>query len=79
VENADGDFIAFIDDDEFPVNNWLLALFDTCNQYNVDGVLGPVRRHFDEKPHQVAREEQSLRTQDQPDRNQGALAGSAHR
>jgi succinoglycan biosynthesis protein ExoM len=50
VENADGDFIAFIDDDEFPVNNWLLALFDTCNQYNVDGVLGPVRRHFDEKP-----------------------------
>jgi succinoglycan biosynthesis protein ExoM len=50
VENAAGDFIAFIDDDEFPVNNWLLTLFDTCNQYNVDGVLGPVRRHFDEPP-----------------------------
>jgi succinoglycan biosynthesis protein ExoM len=50
AENAAGDFIAFIDDDEFPVNNWLLSLFDTCNQYNVDGVLGPVRRHFDEPP-----------------------------
>jgi len=50
VENADGEFIAFIDDDEFPVKNWLLTLFDTCNQYHVDGVLGPVRRHFDEAP-----------------------------
>jgi succinoglycan biosynthesis protein ExoM len=50
TENAAGDFIAFIDDDEFPVNNWLLTLFDTCNQYNVDGVLGPVRRHFDQPP-----------------------------
>jgi succinoglycan biosynthesis protein ExoM len=50
VENADGDFIAFIDDDEFPVKNWLLTLFDTCNRYGVDGVLGPVRRLFDEPP-----------------------------
>jgi len=50
VENADGEFIAFIDDDELPVKNWLLTLFDTCNHYKVDGVLGPVRRHFDEQP-----------------------------
>ena len=50
VENARGDFIVFIDDDEFPVNHWLLDLFKTCNAHEVDGVLGPVRRHFDEEP-----------------------------
>ena len=50
VENAVGDFIAFIDDDEFPAKNWLLMLFKTCKQYKVDGVLGPVKRHFDERP-----------------------------
>jgi glycosyltransferase involved in cell wall biosynthesis len=50
IENAIGDFVAFIDDDEFPAKKWLLSLFKTCNEYGVDGVLGPVKRHFDEKP-----------------------------
>jgi succinoglycan biosynthesis protein ExoM len=50
VENADGDFVAFIDDDEFPTDGWLLALFTTCNDYDVDGALGPVKPHFDEQP-----------------------------
>ena len=50
IENAEGDFIAFIDDDEFPAGNWLFNLFRTCEQYQVDGVLGPVRRHFDQTP-----------------------------
>ncbi len=50
VENVEGDFIAFIDDDEFPAENWLLTLFKTCKEYDVDGVLGPVLRHFDEPP-----------------------------
>jgi glycosyltransferase involved in cell wall biosynthesis len=50
VENASGDFLAFIDDDEFPAKQWLLNLFKACNEYGVDGVLGPVKRHFDEKP-----------------------------
>lgn len=52
VENAEGDFIAFIDDDEFPAKDWLLTLFKTCEQYQVDGVLGPVKRHFDQEPPQ---------------------------
>ena len=52
VENAAGDFVAFIDDDEFPTAEWLLSLYKTCEEYKVDGVLGPVRRHFDEKPPQ---------------------------
>lgn len=50
VENAEGTFVAFIDDDEFPGQDWLLTLFKTCHEYNVDGVLGPVKRHFDEVP-----------------------------
>jgi glycosyltransferase involved in cell wall biosynthesis len=52
LENAGGDYIAFIDDDEFPAKNWLLILFKTCEEYRVDGALGPVRRHFDEEPPQ---------------------------
>jgi succinoglycan biosynthesis protein ExoM len=50
IEHADGDYVAFIDDDEFPIQDWLRHLFETCSKYNVDGVLGPVRRHFDEVP-----------------------------
>ena len=50
IENAEGDFVAFIDDDEFPAENWLFNLFRVCEQYQVDGVLGPVRRHFDQTP-----------------------------
>jgi succinoglycan biosynthesis protein ExoM len=50
VENAHGDYIAFIDDDEFPTNRWLLTLLTTCEKYGVDGVLGPVRPHFNEEP-----------------------------
>lgn len=50
IENAKGDFIAFIDDDEFPAKDWLRILFETCESYGVDGVLGPVKRHFDDQP-----------------------------
>jgi glycosyltransferase involved in cell wall biosynthesis len=50
VDNAAGDLIAFIDDDEFPADNWLLALFRARITHDVDGVLGPVLRHFDETP-----------------------------
>jgi glycosyltransferase involved in cell wall biosynthesis len=48
VENATGDFVAFIDDDELAPKGWLLALFTTWQEHKVDGVLGPVRPHFDE-------------------------------
>jgi glycosyltransferase involved in cell wall biosynthesis len=50
IENAAGDFVAFIDDDEVPTRNWLLTLFKTCNEYDVDGVLGPVKPYYDEEP-----------------------------
>jgi succinoglycan biosynthesis protein ExoM len=52
LAQAKGDYLAFIDDDEFPVADWLLTLFTQCNRYDVDGVLGPVKRHFDAAPPQ---------------------------
>jgi glycosyltransferase involved in cell wall biosynthesis len=45
VDNAGGNFIAFIDDDEFPERTWLLNLFDTLRSYLADAALGPVRPH----------------------------------
>ncbi len=48
VENATGDYVAFIDDDEFPVQNWLMLLLKTLREHSADGVLGPVNPHYDE-------------------------------
>lgn len=50
VESADGDFVSFIDDDEFATPRWLLTLFDTLHRYGADGSLGPVKPHFDVEP-----------------------------
>lgn len=50
VANAEGDYLAFIDDDEFPSPEWLLALHKTCREYKTDGAFGPVKRHFDVPP-----------------------------
>jgi succinoglycan biosynthesis protein ExoM len=50
VANAEGDYLAMIDDDEFPIADWLRILLMTCRQYQVDGVLGPVKRHFEQEP-----------------------------
>jgi len=50
VACADGDFVAFIDDDELPIKRWLVTLYAAFNGYQVEGVLGPVKRHFVEPP-----------------------------
>jgi succinoglycan biosynthesis protein ExoM len=50
VKNANGDFIAFIDDDEFPSKQWLFTLHRALTLYGTDGILGPVLPHFIEKP-----------------------------
>ena len=50
IQNADGDFIAFIDDDEFPGDDWLYHLFNTCASRGVAGVLGPVKPYFESEP-----------------------------
>ncbi|MEO7863197.1 MAG: glycosyltransferase family 2 protein [Nitrospirales bacterium] len=50
IENAEGEFVAFIDDDEFPTADWLWNLFTACSASHVAGVLGPVRPHFTNPP-----------------------------
>jgi succinoglycan biosynthesis protein ExoM len=50
LSQASGDYLAFIDDDEFPGDDWLLTMLKTCKAYNVAGVLGPVKPHFDVQP-----------------------------
>lgn len=50
IANAEGDYLAFIDDDEFPSPSWLSTLLRTCRRYETDGVFGPVKRHFDVPP-----------------------------
>jgi len=49
IENATGDFIAFIDDDEFTTPHWLATLYKACHQFNADGALGPVKPYFDDR------------------------------
>ena len=50
IEHANGDFIAFLDDDEWPTRRWLLTLYAACREYGTDGALGPVKPYFDEQP-----------------------------
>jgi len=50
VGHATGDYVAFIDDDEIPDDTWLLRLFEACERFQSDGVLGPVRPFYEEEP-----------------------------
>lgn len=50
LEHAEGDLVAFIDDDEFPMDDWLCTLFKAYLTFGVDGVLGPVKPSFEGAP-----------------------------
>ena len=50
LQQSDSDYIAFIDDDEFPGDDWLFNLFHTQISLGVDGVLGPVKPYFETEP-----------------------------
>ena len=50
IENAKGDYIGFIDDDEFPESQWLLKLYKAILHYEADGILSPVLPHFEISP-----------------------------
>jgi glycosyltransferase involved in cell wall biosynthesis len=49
IRHTNGEFVALIDDDEIPANDWLLTLFRVCNSNPVSGVLGPVKAQFDQR------------------------------
>jgi glycosyltransferase involved in cell wall biosynthesis len=50
IEHAAGDFVALIDDDEWPTGGWLLTLFTGLIGHGADGILGPVIPRFDKEP-----------------------------
>lgn len=50
LENAVGDYCAFIDDDEIPQKNWLLELYLQAQRTGATAVLGPVENSFDRSP-----------------------------
>jgi len=50
VTNAKGEFIAFIDDDEVPSENWLINHYKSFAEFHADGVLGPVLPYYEESP-----------------------------
>lgn len=47
---ATGNYIAIIDDDEFPPPTWLITLYRAIQTFDVDGALGPVIPYFEKKP-----------------------------
>jgi len=50
VDNSKGDYVAFIDDDEYAVDQWLLLLLNTILEQGVSGAFGPVLPKFEIKP-----------------------------
>jgi glycosyltransferase involved in cell wall biosynthesis len=50
LAHARGNYIAFIDDDELPGEDWLATMLNACQHFGADGVLGPVRPFFEEPP-----------------------------
>jgi glycosyltransferase involved in cell wall biosynthesis len=52
VKNAKGDFIAFVDDDEFVESTWLFNHYNFLCKFKADGTLGPVLPHYEKKPPQ---------------------------
>lgn len=50
VRLAKGNYIAFIDDDEFPPQDWLLLMHRAIEVFDAAGALGPVYPFFAETP-----------------------------
>jgi glycosyltransferase involved in cell wall biosynthesis len=50
LECSHGDYVAIIDDDEFPPPDWLQTLYRGIRTFGVDGALGPVHPFFEQQP-----------------------------
>lgn len=50
LENAKGDLVAFIDDDELPGPGWLLNMYKALKLFETAGVLGPVLPRYEVPP-----------------------------
>ena len=78
LEQAHGDFVAFIDDDEFPVADWLQSLLSACDTYGADGVLGPVRPHFESPPPELDSQRRVLPKAGAHHRDENAVESMSH-
>lgn len=47
LDNATGDYLAFVDDDETVSRDWLVRLLETAAATGAEAVLGPVRAGYD--------------------------------
>jgi succinoglycan biosynthesis protein ExoM len=52
LELAQGQYLAFIDDDEYPDKNWLSSLYQAQQRFDADAVIGFVQPHFKSEPPQ---------------------------
>jgi succinoglycan biosynthesis protein ExoM len=50
IRLSKGNYIAIIDDDEFPPPHWLVTMYRTIKTFDVDGALGPVHPYFEQEP-----------------------------
>ena len=48
VKKAVGEYILFIDDDEYAKSKWILHLFETIVKFNADAVFGKVVSYFED-------------------------------
>lgn len=50
LQLAHGNYVAIIDDDEFPPQHWLITMYRAIQTFEADGALGPVHPFFEEEP-----------------------------
>lgn len=50
VATADGEYVAFLDDDQLVESDWLAGLFRCLISTGADGVIGPVPPHYEVLP-----------------------------
>jgi succinoglycan biosynthesis protein ExoM len=49
LKNTKGNYVVFIDDDEFPIDRWLIILLRACHDLRADGIQGPVIPIFEKE------------------------------
>lgn len=72
------DFIAMLDDDEWPAPGWLRALLDVQTEMEADVVAGPVLPEFAQIPPSWMRREGLFGTAQQADRSKGVFYASGN-
>ena len=54
LEHSTGDYLAFIDDDEWADSKWISALYSSLEEFGADAVFGPVNVKYPENsPHWI--------------------------